>query len=120
MNAITRSIAATLLAVATTTTLPAFAATPQAEAAARATVQGNYIVTADGVRLYYKDWGPKDGPVVTFSHGWPLSSDSWESQMLFLPTRAIAWSPTTAAATAAPASPGTAMTWTTTPTTLPR
>src|SRR5690606_39872610 len=47
-------------------------------------IDGNHIVTADGVRLYYKDWGPKDGPVVTFSHGWPLNSDSWESQMLFL------------------------------------
>ncbi len=42
------------------------------------------ITTRDAVELYYKDWGPKDGPVVTFSHGWPLSSDSWESQMLFL------------------------------------
>lgn len=52
--------------------------------AAAATVDGNYIVTAEGVRLYFKDWGPKDGPVVTFSHGWPLSSDSWESQMIFL------------------------------------
>jgi non-heme chloroperoxidase len=36
------------------------------------------------VQLYYKDWGPRNGPVVTFSHGWPLSSDSWESQMIFL------------------------------------
>ncbi|KJH88620.1 chloroperoxidase [Pseudomonas fluorescens] len=44
----------------------------------------SYITTPDGVQLYYKDWGPKDGPVVTFSHGWPLNSDSWESQMLFL------------------------------------
>ncbi|MFL6607230.1 MAG: alpha/beta fold hydrolase [Pseudomonas sp.] len=45
---------------------------------------GSYITTQNGVQLYYKDWGPKDGPVVTFSHGWPLNSDSWESQMLFL------------------------------------
>jgi non-heme chloroperoxidase len=45
---------------------------------------GSYITTQDGVQLYYKDWGPKEGPVVTFSHGWPLNSDSWESQMLFL------------------------------------
>ncbi|SEB08646.1 alpha/beta fold hydrolase [Rubrimonas cliftonensis] len=37
------------------------------------------ITTADGVSLYVKDWGPKDGPAVTLSHGWPLSSDSWES-----------------------------------------
>lgn len=42
------------------------------------------ITTPDGVQLYYKDWGPRNGPVVTFSHGWPLSSDSWEAQMLFL------------------------------------
>jgi non-heme chloroperoxidase len=42
------------------------------------------ITTAEGVDLYYKDWGPRDGPVVVFSHGWPLSSDSWEAQMLFL------------------------------------
>jgi len=42
------------------------------------------ITTRDGVQLYYKDWGPRNGQVVTFSHGWPLSSDSWESQMQFL------------------------------------
>jgi non-heme chloroperoxidase len=42
------------------------------------------ITTRDGVEIYYKDWGPKDGPAVTLSHGWPLSSDSWESQAFFL------------------------------------
>lgn len=42
------------------------------------------ITTRDGVELYYKDWGSRNGPVVVFSHGWPLNSDSWESQMLFL------------------------------------
>ena len=40
------------------------------------------ITTKDGTEIYYKDWGK--GPVVTFSHGWPLSSDSWDGQMLFL------------------------------------
>jgi non-heme chloroperoxidase len=40
------------------------------------------ITTKDGVDIYYKDWG--HGPVVTFSHGWPLSSDAWDGQMLFL------------------------------------
>ena len=38
--------------------------------------------TKDGTEIYYKDWG--EGPVVTFSHGWPLSSDAWDGQMLFL------------------------------------
>lgn len=40
------------------------------------------ITTKDGTEIYYKDWG--SGPVVTFSHGWPLSSDAWDGQMLFL------------------------------------
>ncbi|SDY80673.1 non-heme chloroperoxidase [Lysobacter sp. yr284] len=42
------------------------------------------FTTRDDVQLYYKDWGPRDGEPVVFSHGWPLSSDSWESQMFFL------------------------------------
>ncbi|MCK9469440.1 MAG: alpha/beta hydrolase [Thiohalomonadaceae bacterium] len=40
------------------------------------------ITTQDGTQIYYKDWGA--GQPVLFSHGWPLSSDSWEAQMLFL------------------------------------
>ena len=45
---------------------------------------GSRIITRDGVEIYYKDWGPKDGPVVVLSHGWPLSSDSWEAQAFHL------------------------------------
>ena len=40
------------------------------------------ITTEDGAEIYYKDWG--DGPAVTMSHGWPLSADAWDGQMLFL------------------------------------
>lgn len=42
----------------------------------------NTFTTKDGTSIFYKDWGK--GPVVTFSHGWPLSSDAWDAQMLFL------------------------------------
>jgi len=40
------------------------------------------FTTKDGTSIYYKDWG--SGPVVTFSHGWPLSADAWDAQMLLL------------------------------------
>lgn len=41
------------------------------------------ITTQDGVEIFYKDWGPKDAQPVVFHHGWPLSSDDWDNQMLF-------------------------------------
>lgn len=44
-----------------------------------------FITATDGTQLYDKDWGPRDGQPVVFSHGWPLNADSWEGQMLFLP-----------------------------------
>src|ERR671911_1898507 len=50
-----------------------------------------WITTADGTEIYYKDWG--GGRPVVFSHGWPLSADAWEDQMVFLASngyRAIA------------------------------
>ncbi|GGE32596.1 chloroperoxidase [Primorskyibacter flagellatus] len=41
------------------------------------------ITTRDGTELFYKDWGPKDAQPVVFHHGWPLSGDDWDNQMLF-------------------------------------
>ncbi|KAF3385882.1 Non-heme chloroperoxidase [Talaromyces pinophilus] len=43
-----------------------------------------YLKLRDGAELFYKDWGNPNGPIVTFSHGWPLSSDNWENQMVYL------------------------------------
>lgn len=42
-----------------------------------------YVTTQDGVDIFYKDWGPKDAQVLFFHHGWPLSSDDWDTQLLF-------------------------------------
>jgi non-heme chloroperoxidase len=42
-----------------------------------------YVTTSDGVEIFYKDWGPRDAQPIMFHHGWPLSSDDWDTQMLF-------------------------------------
>ncbi|MEJ5155150.1 alpha/beta hydrolase [Gluconobacter wancherniae] len=42
-----------------------------------------YVTTTDGVEIFYKDWGPKDAQPIVFHHGWPLSSDDWDAQMMF-------------------------------------
>src|SRR5690606_20299821 len=49
------------------------------------TMKRNTITTADGTQIYFKDWG--DGPVDTFSHGWPLNSDAWDGQLRFLASK---------------------------------
>src|SRR5215469_4208210 len=41
------------------------------------------ITTKDGATIFYKDWGPKDAQAIVFHHGWPLSADDWDVQMLF-------------------------------------
>jgi non-heme chloroperoxidase len=43
----------------------------------------SFMTTFDGSRLFYKDWGAKDAQPIVFHHGWPLSADDWDSQMLF-------------------------------------
>ncbi|WP_342068257.1 alpha/beta fold hydrolase [Agrobacterium rosae] len=42
-----------------------------------------FVKTTDGTDIFYKDWGPKDAQPIVFHHGWPLSSDDWDAQMLF-------------------------------------
>src|SRR5256712_11261801 len=41
------------------------------------------IITKDGTEIYYKDWGSRDAQPIVFHHGWPLSADDWDTQMLF-------------------------------------
>jgi non-heme chloroperoxidase len=83
MNKMSKIIASSCIALAAGTADAAAGDTP-GKRIASPQVTANYITTRDGVQLYYKDWGPRDGQPIVFSHGWPLNSDSWESQMLFL------------------------------------
>ncbi len=57
----------------------AAAATPQAKGAPPMPS----VTTKDGVEIFYKDWGPKGAQPIMFHHGWPLSADDWDTQMLF-------------------------------------
>lgn len=46
-------------------------------------MSNNFVNTQDGVAIFYKDWGPRDARPIVFHHGWPLSSDDWDAQMLY-------------------------------------
>ena len=61
------------------------AGAPALQKQTRGETRMNKITTKDGTTLFYKDWGT--GPTVVFSHGWPLSADAWDAQMLFLGQR---------------------------------
>jgi non-heme chloroperoxidase len=41
------------------------------------------MITRDGTQIFYKDWGPRDAQPIVFHHGWPLSADDWDGQILF-------------------------------------
>ncbi|MFD2440624.1 alpha/beta fold hydrolase [Paracoccus kondratievae] len=46
-------------------------------------MSNGFITASDGTRIFYKDWGPKDAQPIVFHHGWPLSADDWDNQMLY-------------------------------------
>jgi len=46
-------------------------------------MSSGFITTKDGTKIFYKDWGPKAAQPIVFHHGWPLSADDWDNQMLF-------------------------------------
>ncbi|BCP55587.1 non-heme chloroperoxidase [Kaistia sp. 32K] len=84
-----RQVLLTALAATATTSLPMLASARSKQEAKLAPAEplgaaaaASTLVAKDGTPIYYKDWG--SGPVVTFSHGWPLNSDAWDGQMLFL------------------------------------
>jgi non-heme chloroperoxidase len=46
-------------------------------------MSSGFVTTSDGTDIFYKDWGPRDAQPIMFHHGWPLSADDWDTQMLF-------------------------------------
>ena len=46
-------------------------------------MSSGFVTTSDGTNIFYKDWGPRDAQPIVFHHGWPLSGDDWDNQMLF-------------------------------------
>ena len=73
--------------IAGATVAAGLATIPTAFPASAGTIAGErnmaFVKTTDGVEIFYKDWGPKDAKPIHFHHGWPLSADDWDNQMLF-------------------------------------
>ncbi len=76
---------AALAATISLRAMPSFAASKTSPAHGTGTnpMTESFIKTKDGVDIFFKDWGPKDAQPIVFHHGWPLSSDDWDAQMLF-------------------------------------
>lgn len=82
-----RDLLAGAIGVVAAASLPfaANASTPPSRAPAyrKRTDTMSYVTTADGVEIFYKDWGPKTAQPIVFHHGWPLSADDWDAQMIY-------------------------------------
>jgi non-heme chloroperoxidase len=77
-----------LAAVTTAATgKPAQAATSIAAGRSADRAESGFVAAAEGVQIFYKDWGPKDAQPVVFHHGWPLSADDWDAQMMYFRLR---------------------------------
>ena len=74
----------------------------------------NTITVKDGTTIYYKAWGSENAQPIVFHHGWPLSADDWDTQMLYFLEKGIASSRMTAAVMAGRARSAMVTTWTTT------
>ena len=72
-----------LAAVAVAGAAQAAAPAAAAKTGDKSTTGDGFVTVQDGTRIFYKDWGPKTAQPVVFHHGWPLSADDWDAQMLF-------------------------------------
>ncbi|AYV46515.1 alpha/beta hydrolase [Caulobacter flavus] len=79
-----RDVLAVGLGLAAFAVAPTFAAaSPASPTPGAKTMSSGYVTTKDGVQIYYKDWGPKTAQPIVFHHGWPLTADDWDNQMMF-------------------------------------
>lgn len=83
MTATRRSIMSGTIALAAAGTTLGSTPAQSASSSPKTRSSDNHVVTKDGVAIFYKDWGPKDAQPIVFHHGWPLSGDDWDNQMLF-------------------------------------
>jgi non-heme chloroperoxidase len=86
-NTSRRKVLATSVMSAISLTVRSSTATGEESDRSKSFVQSNdpmtSLTTKDGVRIFYKDWGPKSAQPIVFHHGWPLSADDWDTQMLY-------------------------------------
>ena len=78
-----REFVATGLAIVGGAAVVPSAAKAGASPGAKGDMMMGYVTTSDGTEIFYKDWGPKTARPVVFHHGWPLSADDWDAQMMF-------------------------------------
>ncbi len=64
-------------------TIMAHATEPATNDIQEGNITMGFVTTTDNVQIFFKDWGPRDAQPIVFHHGWPLSSDDWDAQMLF-------------------------------------
>jgi non-heme chloroperoxidase len=77
------AVVATALATEAAEAAPGAARSATAPAGPSAKSESGFLTTQDGARIFYKQWGPRTAQPVVFHHGWPLSADDWDAQMLF-------------------------------------
>lgn len=78
-----RHILAGGIALGAGSLLPGYVLQAQSNDQPRGNQTMSFIKTTDGTEIFYKDWGSKDAQTIVFHHGWPLSADDWDNQMLF-------------------------------------
>jgi non-heme chloroperoxidase len=73
----------TVIAASSGWTNESFAFSTHSHQTGDSRMSNGFVTTKDGVNIFYKDWGPKSAQPIVFHHGWPLSSDDWDAQLIF-------------------------------------